>query len=724
MANPTLTQRKNGQYLWFSLLGLGFQPEAAAASLAGKANIKYLILGPHMFDKPNKDAYYLVTHFLLEKLNPARFQEAYRHCWPVLDHKADAEFRKVTCAWLREIMDETANAGSKVVMSLFLSPGGPKFLSLMIQLASHVMLQDMKTFTTDKSWVPEAAAMPASTLTIAASRLNFTRTRFLKAAVDQDRFLHDYQRRAQVLVKSTRDLKAEGAKYDQLLKYVACVWWMFLFRFSSATSNGQRFIPTAVESVLKGDVDQYVLDGTNRVLKLPRCLLERIERLPHQVSREEVPEPQGVKSLPLLHSDWLQPCLAPHLSSRHKSILWRRCWWSFWCCRMSDMRGQADQRLLGINSQTQGVPNGFSLIFTFLDIDTVKIITCLTLALGFLSPMAPLSFEPAPEAAYRQSIFSQFPAKLLGEPSWTLNFLIIPKSVCVFNGRRSLTLQRRGLQRASQRKERTRVLVISDQFADAITTASPAEGRARSLDLEDLLSSLQRDPFSARKQLHRTPESLIMAVKGSWRKAVEEEEAKSVSPSAELNDSLSGRLSPVARLQSPEAPSQSASLTPGQAPPADQDRSSVCQQGLFHKSSLLWDTYAEAHDSPSGTGSSAVQFSLDQETLPEMPSFDSLNPEDDEAVDVTSEEEEEVLIPSLKQSLLTPAHRGSNNTEGLLSGYGVPAVEGSWLVEAQAAEEASKVFSLELDSLDSPQKKQDYGLPALITFSPIDDMKC
>lgn len=39
----------------------------------------------------------------------------------------------------------------------------------------------------------------------------------------------------------------------------------------------------AVESVLKGDVDQYVLDGTNRVLKLPRCLLDRIERLPHQV---------------------------------------------------------------------------------------------------------------------------------------------------------------------------------------------------------------------------------------------------------------------------------------------------------------------------------------------------------------------------------------------------------------------------------------------------------
>lgn len=39
----------------------------------------------------------------------------------------------------------------------------------------------------------------------------------------------------------------------------------------------------AMESVLLGDVDQYILDGTDRVLKVPRCLLERIERLPHQV---------------------------------------------------------------------------------------------------------------------------------------------------------------------------------------------------------------------------------------------------------------------------------------------------------------------------------------------------------------------------------------------------------------------------------------------------------
>lgn len=43
---------------------------------------------------------------------------------------------------------------------------------------------------------------------------------------------------------------------------------------------------SAVHSVLKGDVDQYILDGTDQVLRIPRCLLERIEQLPHRVRQK------------------------------------------------------------------------------------------------------------------------------------------------------------------------------------------------------------------------------------------------------------------------------------------------------------------------------------------------------------------------------------------------------------------------------------------------------
>lgn len=41
-------QRTNGKYLWWSLVGLGFQPEVAASSGASKANVKHIILGPYV----------------------------------------------------------------------------------------------------------------------------------------------------------------------------------------------------------------------------------------------------------------------------------------------------------------------------------------------------------------------------------------------------------------------------------------------------------------------------------------------------------------------------------------------------------------------------------------------------------------------------------------------------------------------------------------------------
>lgn len=55
--------------------------------------------------------------------------------------------------------------------------------------------------------------------------------------------------------------------------------WSAIDGMLSTTKEEQH----AVESVLKGDVDQYILDGTDRSLKIPRCLLERVEQLPHQV---------------------------------------------------------------------------------------------------------------------------------------------------------------------------------------------------------------------------------------------------------------------------------------------------------------------------------------------------------------------------------------------------------------------------------------------------------
>lgn len=45
--------------------------------------------------------YKMCLEFTVKKMS---FLFWIRTCWPVLNHKADAEFRKVTCSWLREIM--------------------------------------------------------------------------------------------------------------------------------------------------------------------------------------------------------------------------------------------------------------------------------------------------------------------------------------------------------------------------------------------------------------------------------------------------------------------------------------------------------------------------------------------------------------------------------------------------------------------------------------------
>lgn len=205
---------------------------------------------------------------------------------------------------------------------------------------------------------------------------------------------------------------------------------------------------------------------------------------------------------------------------------------------------------------------------------------------------------------------------------------------------------------------------------------APSEGRLRGLDLESLLSTLHSDPFSTRKQLPRTPESLsgsgtaepgparcltnllspVLDVKTSWRRAVEEDRAERLGQAV---DATSGGRSNGGQQG---APSET-------APP-------------------LWDTLVA--NSPSG----GVQFSLDQETLPSCDSLLSLDEDEDSS--------------SFLDCRATPLQL-------------VPASEQDW-----PRVSTEKVFSLDLDNLEEPStpRTQEHVLPSLITFSPMDDMKC
>lgn len=208
---------------------------------------------------------------------------------------------------------------------------------------------------------------------------------------------------------------------------------------------------------------------------------------------------------------------------------------------------------------------------------------------------------------------------------------------------------------------------------------TPSEGRLRGLDLESLLSTLHSDPFSTRKQLPRTPESLsgsrtaepgrsccltnqlspVLDVKTSWRRAVEEDRAQKLGQAVDA--SSAGRSNGGVCGDQQGAPSET-------APP-------------------LWDTLLA--DSTSG-----VQFSLDQETLPSCDSLLSLDEDEDNG--------------SFLDCRATPHQL-------------VPASEQDW-----PRVSTEKVFSLDLDNLEAPStpRTQEHVLPSLITFSPMDDMKC
>lgn len=169
------------------------------------------------------------------------------------------------------------------------------------------------------------------------------------------------------------------------------------------------------------------------------------------------------------------------------------------------------------------------------------------------------------------------------------------------------------------------------------------------------------------------------------------------------------------------------------------------EQQVSLKSTLLWDTFdTEAFDCRSGTGSSAFLYSLDHETLPEMPSCDSLLSLDDEAEDTRSEVDDELLIPSVKtETPLTTRHHLAQVQQECGNGSFMETRtpppkclnqnprdwtgDRDWQMEpSKSVEAADEVFSLDLDTLGtpSPPKKQEDSLPKLITFSPMDDMKC
>ncbi|XP_065145009.1 HAUS augmin-like complex subunit 6 [Paramisgurnus dabryanus] len=790
--------KTNGKYLWWCLQSLEFRPDVAAK------NIKHLNLGVNMFDKPNKEAFYIVIHFLFEKLNPTRVQDVFRNCWPVWDHKRDAEFRKVTFGWLQEIANEEGSAFPKVAASHLLSPSGPRFINLMLHLAKHVMLKTLKTFAIDGVWVPEAAAVPSSSQDLEAKRFQMVKRQFQRVTVEQDRLIQDYQKRAKGLEKSLRDLDAEDAKYDHLLKEQDSSTDLereILAKYQKVRSlwadtdrvlsilEGDRKV---VESVIRGQVDQYTLDGQDLSVKIPTVLRERLERLSHQSSvgsLYEAGQPVLVRLLELLNeglsilNEEREKISGPtthlhHQALQEQALLFNRSKENLKLIRRKLVKEDAAdiknsiRRLEEEWERTWAECLKNTPLTSFLKEEEP--------VLDFVSPMAPLSFEPASDASFKASVISQYPHKLpklleqttkrrpevkettihpepeahlepelknTSLPAEGQRFLF--SSDCCFSPRPETTCEvppcetpltrpvkfHPGVQtpspfQASRRKSllsKTKTSVmknkaqildlecdnLANQFADAVIM-SPVNGRS-DMDLGQLLNAIS-DPFSTRKQLCRTPESLIKDVRSSWRKAVEEGVSEKKQASWVKEDSLSWLKTPLAEAElnrpSPE-PSLFFDTTHQCTPPP-------VQQGSSLHSTLSWDS--TQLDAPNNQSSSEIiKFSIAHEELPELFEDDvSFNSDGSMEIQGNKENEEElVLLPVLSHSPdgESPLQMTTKDL-CIKSDFISPELsKKSPGLNLWAGDET--LFSLELDKLESvsPPPPETLSLPCLVNVN-------
>ncbi|XP_039525720.1 HAUS augmin-like complex subunit 6 isoform X2 [Pimephales promelas] len=787
-------QKSNGKYLWWCLQCLEFRPETVTK------NIKHLNLGMNMFDKPNKEAFYMVIHFLFDKLNPIRAQDVFRHCWPIWDHKGDSEFRKVAFAWLQEIANEEGNTFPKVAASHLLSAFGPRFINLMLHLSKYVMLKSLKTLTTDEKWVPEAAAVPASSKELEMKRFQLVKRQFQRVTAEQDCLIHDYQKRAKGLEKSLRDLDAEDGKYDHLLKKHDCNTdlkediiaknrkvrglWNETDRVLS-TLEGERKV---LECVIHGQVDQYILGGQNLSVKLPAVLRESMEQLSHQSSFGSLYEGGQPVIVPLLEllNEGLhvlneerekiggQSVQLQHKELLEKALLFSRSKENLKLIRRKLIKEHAPEIKVSIRRIEEDWENKWAVCLKNTPLTSFLVGDH---ALDFVSPMAPLSFEPASEASFEASVLSQYSYKLpelLEQPSKrkqevtvtdvhfepevqlepdlkttsvaaedkgvplssdssfatkTTTFdappcpspLLYPVKIqSVAHTATPVQPSHRSLHstktKASVLKNKAQILDLeydnlASQFAEAVIM-SPVYGRS-DMDLGQLLNAIS-DPFLARKQLCRTPESLIKDVRSSWRKAVEEGMAEKKQASWNQDDGLSWLQRPMGEVNSsctrpsPE-PSLLFSTTLAHCTPPP------VQQGSPLHSTVSWDS-SQLEAFYSQSSNDVIKFNIAQEELPNLFEDEvSFNSDCTEEVHGNKEREEQLILPPVElitQMCLEPSLDKSPFEDSPVHSRKSPGLS-HWIAE-------ERLFSLDLDKLESlspPSPAEKFTLPSLVNLT-------
>ena len=107
-----------------------------------------VVLHKDLFVVPNKDAFqkvnigifikkvefsqilliiFQIVHFLFEKIDKSRAEVEFRDCWPIFDKKMEADFRRLSYNWYKELQVSTKQRTLGVLAIKVYTSGFPNF---------------------------------------------------------------------------------------------------------------------------------------------------------------------------------------------------------------------------------------------------------------------------------------------------------------------------------------------------------------------------------------------------------------------------------------------------------------------------------------------------------------------------------------------------------------------------------------------------------------------
>lgn len=307
-----------------NLLLLSFNPT--------QSEMKYkIVFDKHMFDLPNKKGMEVVMQFLLWKLDEDLWRAQFRDCWPVFDKKQEQQFRKNCSEWIARISKEAPNSdlprSSAMTMGVLMSPGGEKFYQFIRSFSTHILEDSLKKNAPDDFLVPNFSMEYETHPVFREVHVEAMKkmiviysndvTKKLQEIDDCHKQWRDYvgklTERHRDANKLNRTLKKKLSDLQALQKKAASErlprsnpnistsqcdvevkieeelsdekrtarmkkvkqLWKSVQDFVTQSDHQKRVI----DSILSGNVDQYVIDAKELFFKIPEMLIKDFEEL-------------------------------------------------------------------------------------------------------------------------------------------------------------------------------------------------------------------------------------------------------------------------------------------------------------------------------------------------------------------------------------------------------------------------------------------------------------